>query len=375
MLANRGRKGVLGLAVALMLVGTAALMPLATSKTSPGTHVGYTDLYAVDSATLPGNYQVVAGPDGTQNDWQVVGGTLQAINVAGTSIELADPNLPIDLVGNRLVGLCILPEQTINSFFYSGFSINVANLVDINLGKGATSLKIRLNIPSQVAQVLDQAGNILNQVPLPAPVPFSVFSCINIKVDELLNQLLLTVGQALDDLGHVIDGQSVAIPLGGVQVPSGTVGFTQPAENTARVEFKTLYVQATPDVPVGLKTYAGPNLNQVSLQWQEPAADGGSYVTGYDIYRGTSPDNLQLIDSVPGFTTTYIDTPYNGLAPTTQKYYYAVTAINDVGMGPSTDAACAIPYPVGALPLDGTGLGCGAHGLVSSPVVDKLLGH
>lgn len=384
---GKAKQGVVALAVAFMLVGVAALMPVASSKQSSGTHVGYTDFFSTDSSTLPSNYVVVSGPSGTENDWQVVGGTLQAINVAGTSIQLQDPNLPIDLVGNRLLGLCFLPEKTINSLFYSGFTINVANLIDFNLGQGTNTLKIRVNLPAAALQLLDEAGNLLEQVPLPINVLNNVFTCINIKVDTTLNQLIVTLGDMLDALGHVVpDGaQGTAIlpldiqqPDGSVvhvQVPDGSVGFTQPSSNSARVEFQTLFVQATPDTPLGLQTYAGPNLNQVSLKWSEPAQDGGSYVTAYNIYRGTTPDNLQLVDTVPAFDSTYIDTPYAGLVPTTQKFYYAVTAINDVGEGPLSGAGCAIPYPIGALPMDGTGIGCGSHGLVSSPLTSKLLGH
>jgi len=70
---------------------------------------------------------------------------------------------------------------------------------------------------------------------------------------------------------------------------------------------------------------AGPG---VSLRWQAP--DTGP-VTGYNVYRGTSPYALSLLAST-GNTTTFSDTSANP-----QLYYYTVRAFNAAGEGPASN--------------------------------------
>ncbi|MCA1814148.1 MAG: hypothetical protein LC624_09395 [Halobacteriales archaeon] len=371
---NLGAKGKLAALALVVALAGIAFAPLVASSASGGTHIGYRDEFVSNSATLPVNYVVVRGPSDAQNDWQVAGGTLQAINVAGTAVRLADPNLPIDLVGNRLLALCFNPENTINSLFYSGFTQNIANIVEVGMGDGVTDLTIHLNLPAQVLQLVDQAGNVIDQVPLPINVPFNVATCLNIAVDELTGEVRVILGQALDAIGNVVNGVHAAPLHAAGPVPSGTVIFAQPAGNTGRIMFSHLWVMATPDLPVQVQTYAGPGNGQITLGWHAPAQDGGRYVREYNVFRGTTPGNLQFLDTVPAFDTQYIDTPYTGIVPSSQKFYYAISAVNDVGPGPVTGAVCMVPYPLGLLPLDGTGVGCGDHGVVANPLLSKVLG-
>ena len=65
-------------------------------------------------------------------------------------------------------------------------------------------------------------------------------------------------------------------------------------------------------------------------------------MTGYNIYRGPASQAYDLVDSVDGNTTDYLDTGLtNG-----ETYYYVVTAIYDdvVESGYSYEA-CATPMP------------------------------
>jgi hypothetical protein len=75
-----------------------------------------------------------------------------------------------------------------------------------------------------------------------------------------------------------------------------------------------------PDAP--FLSEADVNVGSITLIWVPPANDGGSPITGYNIYRG--PD---LRGSVSGSETTYVD------APTTsgEFYVYYVTAVNANG--------------------------------------------
>ena len=103
--------------------------------------------------------------------------------------------------------------------------------------------------------------------------------------------------------------------------------------------------------------------NGVQVSWLEPD-NGGSPVTSYNIYRGTSSGGETLLASVSNSPTNtqtkYLDTTATGNGP----YYYHVTAVNGVGesgfceeLSPTVSlgggTACAAPY----IEVDGAGTG------------------
>ncbi len=91
-----------------------------------------------------------------------------------------------------------------------------------------------------------------------------------------------------------------------------------------------------PSAPRNLQRSAGDE--QVTLSWDPPAEDGGSDITGYNIYRGTTSGSLSLHQSVSG--STYVDT---GLT-NDQIYYYQVSAVNGVGEGPLSTEVNVTPF-------------------------------
>jgi len=92
-----------------------------------------------------------------------------------------------------------------------------------------------------------------------------------------------------------------------------------------------------PSAPQNLQATAGNG--QVTLTWSAPASDGGSTITQYKIYRGTSSGGESFFDSVSGTTLTYTNTELtNGVT-----YYYQVTAVNSVGESPPSNEASATP--------------------------------
>ena len=82
--------------------------------------------------------------------------------------------------------------------------------------------------------------------------------------------------------------------------------------------------------------------SQISLSWTAPSDNGGSAITGYNVYRGTTPGGESSTPIVTGVTsTTYTDAGLtNG-----QTYYYKVTAVNSVGESAPSNEAGAKPAP------------------------------
>ncbi len=90
---------------------------------------------------------------------------------------------------------------------------------------------------------------------------------------------------------------------------------------------------ATP--PTGLTATAG--YGEVTLSWATPASDGGSPISGYNVYMATTADfkGNALVGRVSGTTVTI-----TGLVKST-TYYFEVTAVNPVGAGPASAAVSA----------------------------------
>ncbi len=94
--------------------------------------------------------------------------------------------------------------------------------------------------------------------------------------------------------------------------------------------------QSPPTAPTALTALAG--AGNVSLSWTAPSFDGGLPVSGYRIYRGTSPGS-ETFHQALGNVTSFLDT---GLTNGT-TYYYKVSAENGNGEGPLSNAAQATP--------------------------------
>jgi fibronectin type 3 domain-containing protein/type II secretory pathway pseudopilin PulG len=107
---------------------------------------------------------------------------------------------------------------------------------------------------------------------------------------------------------------------------------------------------STPSGPV---LTAAATSSQINLRWTVPA-NGGSPITGYNVYRSTASGTQgPLLTNVGGAVTSYSDT---SATPAT-TYYYEVTAVNAIGEGPVSNQPSAVIVVVPSPPSSLTATG------------------
>jgi fibronectin type 3 domain-containing protein len=134
----------------------------------------------------------------------------------------------------------------------------------------------------------------------------------------------------------------VTVPTGGqVHVTVSKVAGANVVINGLFLGEGAPAVPAAPSAPRNLATKA--TGTSVALTWTAPATDGGSAVSGYDVYRGTSPGTGTLL-ATPGNVLTFTDpTAAHGTT-----YWYSVRAVNSVGEG-----AASVERPAALVDLPG----------------------
>ncbi|MDE1768930.1 MAG: fibronectin type III domain-containing protein [Thaumarchaeota archaeon] len=126
-------------------------------------------------------------------------------------------------------------------------------------------------------------------------------------------------------------------------------GLGSPKANNIISYLSQPVVPTAPSAPQNLVAKAGNG--QISLSWNQPSSNGGSTITGYNVYRGTTPGGEGATPIVTGLTTTsYTDSGLtNG-----QTYYYTVTAVNTVGQSSASNEASATPQQTPTLSVSVT---------------------
>jgi LPXTG-motif cell wall-anchored protein len=122
-----------------------------------------------------------------------------------------------------------------------------------------------------------------------------------------------------------------------------TVSATNAAGSGAMSNEVTAMPLTVPTQPLALAAVCGDGY--VRLAWNQPSSNGGSQITGYNVYQGLVQGAETLVASVPD--TTYDATGLtNGLT-----YYYKVTAVNQMGEGDASSVNC-VPATVPAVPVN-----------------------
>src|SRR5438093_1959537 len=116
-----------------------------------------------------------------------------------------------------------------------------------------------------------------------------------------------------------------------------------------KVDVSGFVSSSPPSAPSGLAATLG--VGQVSLSWIAPSSNGGSSITGYRVYRGSSTMGESFLANL-GNVTSYTDM---GIS-TGQSYYYQVSGLNSAGEGSRSNEASVVPAEafarVGALTLN-----------------------
>jgi len=117
-----------------------------------------------------------------------------------------------------------------------------------------------------------------------------------------------------------------------------------------------------PGAPTGVTATAGNA--KVTLSWKAPAGNGGSALTGYEVYVGTA-SGQESGTPVNGALITATSYAVTGLTDGT-TYYFVVKAANAVGLSAASNQASAVPSPVNfaARPGTATDISAGANGSV-----------
>ncbi|MBA3046626.1 MAG: hypothetical protein FP824_10515 [Euryarchaeota archaeon] len=132
---------------------------------------------------------------------------------------------------------------------------------------------------------------------------------------------------------------------GDVTITQAQTGVTIDVSGGGKVGTSNSFdVISIPSAPQNL--VATPGDSQVVLDWQAPSSDGGSAITNYRIYRGTTSGGETFLIEV-GNVLTYTDTGVTN----NQTYYYKIKAKNSVGESATysnEDDATPVPTIPGA---------------------------
>ena len=125
---------------------------------------------------------------------------------------------------------------------------------------------------------------------------------------------------------------------------NGTTYYYQVAAVNGSGEARSAEVAALAASPPSAPTLNVPTAGNgtVHLSWTAPASNGGSPITQYKVFRGTSPggEGTSSIATVGSATTSYDDaTVTNGIT-----YYYQVAAVNSAGETRSAERSAS---PIG----------------------------
>jgi fibronectin type 3 domain-containing protein len=298
-------------------------MASATPVARPGAPTGLT--------VKPGNSQVTLSWTAPASDG---GSRVSSYNVVeGTTADLSG-SAPVTNVTGTTVTLPALINGT--TYYFWVTAVN-------GVGEGPPSNEVSavpLTLPGAPTGLTATPGN--SQVTLSWAAPAS-------DGGSRVSSYNVVEGTTADLSGSApvtnVTGTTVTLP----SLINGTTYFFEVAAvNAAGQGPLSTEMQAVPvtvpEAPTGLTATRGNT--QVVLSWTAPASDGGSQVTGYELYVGTTAD---LSGNAPVARVTGTVVTVTNLINGT-RYYFGVTAVNRVGEGRPSNEVSAVPLTVPGAP-------------------------
>ena len=302
------------------------------------------ELYVKDESI--GTYQIT---DGSINSIDIGSRQVQSANIAVDNIlreHIIDDAIGIDEIDDNAVGYNQLEDFTVTTptlgdvFYYDGSQW-------INLGAGTPG------------QVLTTQGNT-NPPTWETPAALAIFNFLlttnpssdGVEAGESVISTVKVTGISgeeqnvsfyTDDLPT---GVTADFDLDNCTPPSATGTCTSTmtistSESSPRGTYPINITgiasggsQSTATYVITIATVPGHITNLTAefesgntvLNWTAPSDNGGSLITNYIIYRGTSPNPTDSIDAV-GSVLSYTDTGVTDCS----MYYYRITAVNAIG--------------------------------------------
>jgi len=317
---------------------------------------GQTYFYTVSATNAAGE-----GPESNETDATPIGAPGAPIGltaVGGDRLAVLDWSPPTDDGGSPILNYMIYRGTTPGFERFITQIGNVTTFTNIGLSNGQTYYYM---VAAENAAGEGLGSNEASATPM--TVPGSPSGLAAVAGD---GQVDLTWLSPSDDGGSPIinytvyrglssGGESLLARIGNIltyrdtQVTDGVRYYYEVAAiNIAGEGPKSAEANATPagvpTEPRDLSAQAGNH--QVNLSWVAPASEGGSPIANYRLFRGMAPGAEAFLVEV-GDVLTYTDAGLtNGVT-----YYYRVSAKNDVGEGPESNEAEAIPVALPGLPI------------------------
>ena len=171
-----------------------------------------------------------------------------------------------------------------------------------------------------------------------------------------IDYYLSYLGNSAETLGQWtwVDGNVVTATITGL-TNGQAYWFAVAASNSMGEGALSGPVSATPTAPLSAPSAPALSLGVVgngwiSVTWTAPAEDGGSAITGYNVYACTSSgtcENRRNSTPLPPDAAGYT---IDSLAPNGDTYYITVTATNSAGEGAPSNEVSAMPVLLPAAP-------------------------
>ncbi|MDE1863194.1 MAG: HYR domain-containing protein [Thaumarchaeota archaeon] len=242
------------------------------------------------------------------------------INDYGTMIN--NGTISVSTVSNSIGAMHIIG---------SGINHGEIDLQDANLdiyGKLTNpDFKSYINVQASSRLTILSSGTVINNATIQIN-NLGVGTQVHVEsgstLDNSVKGIIYVNGELNIDSGGVINNSGTIENNSGGINNSGTIDDECGGIITGSITGNTAVNDCLPSQPTSLSAAVSPF--QINLSWTAPSPNGGTAITNYNVYRGTSSGSEAKFTTL-GNVTSFSDTS----AVLGQTYYYYVTAVNSAG--------------------------------------------